>query len=160
MDNITDRYRIVVVQCKPFAKQRAQFRDLNCSVFSLQTLVKIHICCLLSCDCREEPTTRMSVLNQSGEDAVECPLCMEPLEVDDLNFFPCTCGYQICRFCWHRIRTDENGLCPACRKAYSENPADFKPLTKEEIARYLRQRIFWSILQRMYPPTFNNIITL
>ncbi|XP_012235204.1 protein kinase 4 isoform X2 [Linepithema humile] len=77
----------------------------------------------------------MSVLNQSGEDAVECPLCMEPLEVDDLNFFPCTCGYQICRFCWHRIRTDENGLCPACRKAYSENPADFKPLSKEEIAR-------------------------
>lgn len=78
----------------------------------------------------------MSVLNQSGEDAVECPLCMEPLEVDDLNFYPCTCGYQICRFCWHRIRTDENGLCPACRKAYSENPADFKPLSKEEIARY------------------------
>ncbi|XP_012267573.2 TPR-containing protein DDB_G0280363 isoform X2 [Athalia rosae] len=77
----------------------------------------------------------MSVLNQSGEDAVECPLCMEPLEVDDLNFYPCTCGYQICRFCWHRIRTDENGLCPACRKAYPENPADFKPLTKEEIAR-------------------------
>ncbi|XP_054005233.1 probable serine/threonine-protein kinase tsuA isoform X3 [Hylaeus anthracinus] len=77
----------------------------------------------------------MSVLNQSGDDAVECPLCMEPLEVDDLNFFPCTCGYQICRFCWHRIRTDENGLCPACRKAYSENPADFKPLSMEEIAR-------------------------
>ena len=24
--------------------------------------------------------------------------------------------FQICRFCWHRIRTDENGLCPACRK--------------------------------------------
>lgn len=50
------------------------------------------------------------------EDPVECPLCMEPLEIDDINFFPCTCGYQICRFCWHRIRTDENGLCPACRK--------------------------------------------
>ncbi|KAK7867807.1 hypothetical protein R5R35_008253 [Gryllus longicercus] len=77
----------------------------------------------------------MSVLNQSGEEQVECPLCMEPLEVDDLNFFPCTCGYQICRFCWHRIRTDENGLCPACRKAYPENPADFKPLTQEEVAK-------------------------
>ncbi|KAL0155098.1 hypothetical protein M9458_049361, partial [Cirrhinus mrigala] len=50
------------------------------------------------------------------EDPMECPLCMEPLEIDDVNFFPCTCGYQICRFCWHRIRTDENGLCPACRK--------------------------------------------
>lgn len=60
---------------------------------------------------------------------------MEPLEVDDLNFFPCTCGYQICRFCWHRIRTDENGLCPACRKAYSENPADFIPLSQEQVAK-------------------------
>ncbi|BES99826.1 RNA recognition motif. (a.k.a. RRM, RBD, or RNP domain) [Nesidiocoris tenuis] len=77
----------------------------------------------------------MSVLNQSGEEQVECPLCMESLEVDDLNFFPCTCGYQICRFCWHRIRTDENGLCPACRKAYPEDPADFKPLSKEELSR-------------------------
>ncbi|XP_069694336.1 probable serine/threonine-protein kinase DDB_G0267686 isoform X2 [Periplaneta americana] len=80
-------------------------------------------------------SVNMSVLNQSGEEQVECPLCMEPLEVDDLNFFPCTCGYQICRFCWHRIRTDENGLCPACRKAYPENPADFKPLSQEEVAR-------------------------
>jgi hypothetical protein len=77
----------------------------------------------------------MSVLNQSGEEQVECPLCMEPLEVDDLNFFPCTCGYQICRFCWHRIRTDENGLCPACRKAYSEDPADFTPLSQEQVAK-------------------------
>lgn len=42
---------------------------------------------------------------------------------------------QICRFCWHRIRTDENGLCPACRKAYPEDPADFKPLTQEEVAK-------------------------
>uniref|UniRef100_A0AAR5PXD5 CCR4-NOT transcription complex subunit 4 n=1 Tax=Dendroctonus ponderosae TaxID=77166 RepID=A0AAR5PXD5_DENPD len=78
----------------------------------------------------------MSVLNQSGEEQVECPLCMESLEVDDLNFFPCTCGYQICRFCWHRIRHDENGgLCPACRKPYSENPADFIPLTQEQMAK-------------------------
>lgn len=36
----------------------------------------------------------MSSLNHSGEEAVECPLCMEPLEMDDLSFFPCTCGYQ------------------------------------------------------------------
>ncbi|XP_059618238.1 uncharacterized protein DDB_G0283357 [Phlebotomus argentipes] len=70
----------------------------------------------------------------NSDDVVECPLCMEALEVDDLNFFPCTCGYQICRFCWHRIRTDENELCPACRKAYSENPADFTPLSQEQIA--------------------------
>ncbi|XP_050357030.1 uncharacterized protein LOC126777845 isoform X2 [Nymphalis io] len=77
---------------------------------------------------------RMSVLNQSGEEQVECPLCMEPLEVDDLHFYPCTCGYQICRFCWNRIREGENGLCPACRKAYPENPADFTPLSQEQVA--------------------------
>ncbi|CAG0889806.1 unnamed protein product [Darwinula stevensoni] len=45
----------------------------------------------------------MSVLNMSGDEQLECPLCMEPLEVDDLNFYPCQCGYQIhdflfCRF--------------------------------------------------------------
>lgn len=59
---------------------------------------------------------RMSHSPEMKDDSMECPLCMEPLEIDDVNFFPCTCGYQICRFCWHRIRTDENGLCPACRK--------------------------------------------
>ncbi|XP_071852582.1 CCR4-NOT transcription complex subunit 4-like isoform X2 [Apostichopus japonicus] len=73
--------------------------------------------------------------DSTNEDPVECPLCMETLEIDDVNFYPCTCGYQICRFCWHRIRTDENGLCPACRKAYPECPADFKPLSEEELQR-------------------------
>lgn len=75
-----------------------------------------------------------------GEDPVECPLCMEPLEIDDVHFFPCTCGYQICRFCWHRIRTDENGLCPACRKAYPEDPALYKPLTQEELHKIKTQK--------------------
>ncbi|XP_014662925.1 PREDICTED: CCR4-NOT transcription complex subunit 4-like [Priapulus caudatus] len=75
-----------------------------------------------------------------GEDCVECPLCMEPLEIDDVHFFPCTCGYQICRFCWHRIRTDENGLCPACRKAYPEDPALYKPLTQEELHKIKSQK--------------------
>ncbi|CAF1108825.1 unnamed protein product [Rotaria sordida] len=76
----------------------------------------------------------------SDQESSECPLCLEVLEADDLNFFPCTCCYQICRFCWHRIRTDENGLCPACRKPYSENPAQFKPLTDEEIQQVKRDR--------------------
>ncbi|KAK7486649.1 hypothetical protein BaRGS_00022050 [Batillaria attramentaria] len=75
-----------------------------------------------------------------GDEPVECPLCMEPLEIDDINFFPCTCGYQICRFCWHRIRTDENGLCPACRKQYPEDPAEFKPLTDDELQNIKKER--------------------
>lgn len=66
------------------------------------------------------PLCRMSHSPELKDDPMECPLCMEPLEIDDVNFFPCTCGYQICRFCWHRIRTDENGLCPACRKVKEE----------------------------------------
>ena len=57
----------------------------------------------------------------------QCPLCMEPFELDDVNFYPCGCGYQICRFCWHRIKTDESGLCPACRQV-SYTPTQFMPL--------------------------------
>lgn len=65
----------------------------------------------------------------------ECPLCMEPLEIDDINFYPCKCEYQICRFCWHRLRTDENGLCPACRQPYPEDPVNFKPLTVSDVQK-------------------------
>ncbi|XP_058842288.1 CCR4-NOT transcription complex subunit 4-like isoform X2 [Acipenser ruthenus] len=82
----------------------------------------------------------MSHSPEVKEDPVECPLCMEPLEIDDINFFPCTCGYQICRFCWHRIRTDENGLCPACRKPYPEDPAVYKPLSQEELQRIKNEK--------------------
>lgn len=79
-------------------------------------------------------------MSTAEDQNVECPLCMEPLEMDDINFFPCTCLYQICRFCWHRIRTDENGLCPACRKQYPEDPADFKPLSVEELHRIKNEK--------------------
>ncbi|XP_030071465.1 CCR4-NOT transcription complex subunit 4 isoform X4 [Microcaecilia unicolor] len=82
----------------------------------------------------------MSRSPEVKDDPVECPLCMEPLEIDDINFFPCTCGYQICRFCWHRIRTDENGLCPACRKPYPEDPAVYKPLSQEELQRIKNEK--------------------
>lgn len=93
----------------------------------------------------------MSALNNNNNDDVaECPLCMEPLEVDDLNFYPCTCGYQICRFCWHRIRTDENELCPACRKAYPENPADFKPLSQEQVSFHSKMFEYLSDFQNEY----------
>ncbi|CDM63497.1 CCR4-NOT transcription complex subunit 4 [Caenorhabditis elegans] len=66
----------------------------------------------------------------------ECPLCMETLELDDINFYPCKCEYQICRFCWHRIRTDENGLCPACRQPYPEDPVNFKPMTTDDVRKH------------------------
>lgn len=38
----------------------------------------------------------MSVLNPlSDDEAPECPLCMEYLELDDISFYPCSCGYQV-----------------------------------------------------------------
>ncbi|XP_019848886.1 PREDICTED: apoptotic chromatin condensation inducer in the nucleus-like isoform X2 [Amphimedon queenslandica] len=66
-------------------------------------------------------------------DEPECPLCLEPLAIDDINFYPCVCRYQICRFCWHRIRMDEGGKCPHCRTVYSENPAEYNPPSPEQI---------------------------
>ncbi len=38
----------------------------------------------------------MSVLNPASDDeSPECPLCMEFLELDDISFYPCACGYQV-----------------------------------------------------------------
>jgi hypothetical protein len=43
--------------------------------------------------------TNMSVLNPNSDDEPqECPLCMEFLELDDINFYPCSCGYQVSSF--------------------------------------------------------------
>ncbi len=64
----------------------------------------------------------MSVLNQSGEEPVECPLCMEPLEVDDLNFFPCTCGYQVCISGDRRLLYFLYRLGPEMPKKFCDNP--------------------------------------
>ena len=39
----------------------------------------------------------MFVQEMSGERS-ECPLCLEDLEIDDLSFYPCPCGYQVAQF--------------------------------------------------------------
>jgi CCR4-NOT transcription complex subunit 4 len=54
----------------------------------------------------------------------DCPLCMEPIDASDMDFIPCECGYQICRFCWHHIKTELNDKCPVCRRSYSEQEKD------------------------------------
>ena len=42
----------------------------------------------------------MNVLNPNSDDEPqECPLCMEFLELDDINFYPCSCGYQVSHLC-------------------------------------------------------------
>ncbi|KAG0746763.1 hypothetical protein G6F62_003784 [Rhizopus arrhizus] len=76
----------------------------------------------------------------SDEEDLECPLCMEELDIADRNFRPCPCGYKICRFCWHHIRENLNGRCPACRREYSEQIAEFEPISADEIQRIRREK--------------------
>ncbi|KAJ3143160.1 transcriptional repressor general negative regulator of transcription subunit 4 [Physocladia obscura] len=48
----------------------------------------------------------MDYHSESDTEDMECPLCMEEIDVTDKYFKPCPCGYQICRFCWNRIKED------------------------------------------------------
>ncbi|KAI8882815.1 hypothetical protein K501DRAFT_250702 [Backusella circina FSU 941] len=76
----------------------------------------------------------------SDEEDLDCPLCMEELDIADRNFRPCPCGYQICRFCWHHIKTNLNGRCPACRRLYSDQIVEFVPVSAEEIMRLKKEK--------------------
>ncbi|KAF8274237.1 hypothetical protein EI94DRAFT_1794454 [Lactarius quietus] len=74
------------------------------------------------------------------EEAKECPLCLEEMDISDLNFKPCQCEYQICRFCWNHIRRNLNNKCPACRRDYSDEVGQFKPINKEDQRRLVQQK--------------------
>ena len=64
-----------------------------------------------------------------------CPLCCEDLDISDQQFFPCKCGYQVCMWCWHRIKETESGLCPACRTPYGDDPHEFSAVDMEEVVK-------------------------
>lgn len=64
-----------------------------------------------------------------------CPLCMEELDITDKTFNACPCGYQVCLWCWHQIKNEYNGLCPACRQPYAELSKQKNPLDREEVVR-------------------------
>ncbi|KAK9847196.1 hypothetical protein WJX84_001001 [Apatococcus fuscideae] len=53
-----------------------------------------------------------------------CPLCIEPLDPTEKNFFPCPCGYQVCLFCFRRLKEEFSNQCPGCRTVYG---SDFDP---------------------------------
>lgn len=78
-----------------------------------------------------EPNTKAdgdsSNSDDYDEDDTDCPLCLEEMDSSDLCFKPCPCGYQICRFCYHRIREEINGKCPACRRIYTDEAVEFSP---------------------------------
>ncbi|SPO04903.1 related to MOT2 - transcriptional repressor [Cephalotrichum gorgonifer] len=65
-----------------------------------------------------------------------CPLCIEEFDLSDRNFRPCPCGYQVCQFCFNNIKSNMNGLCPACRRPYDESTIQWKVVTPEEEAEF------------------------
>lgn len=65
-----------------------------------------------------------------------CPLCVEELDLSDRGFRPCPCGYQVCQFCYHNVRNNMNGLCPACRRPYEDANIKFQKPTPEEEATW------------------------
>lgn len=71
----------------------------------------------------------------SDDEEEYCPLCIEPLDISDKNFFPCPCGYQICQFCYNNIRQNPelNGRCPACRRKYDDDSVRYVQLSPEEL---------------------------
>ncbi|TFK29817.1 hypothetical protein FA15DRAFT_663090 [Coprinopsis marcescibilis] len=74
------------------------------------------------------------------EEDAECPLCLEEMDISDLNFKPCVCGYQICRFCWHHIKENLNKRCPACRRIYTDDGIEFKPVATQDHKRLTQQK--------------------
>lgn len=70
----------------------------------------------------------------------QCPLCCEELDLSDRQFYPCKCGYQVCMWCWHRIRESESGLCPACRTPYGDDPHEFSAVDVEEVLKANKEK--------------------
>ncbi|KAL3769741.1 hypothetical protein ACHAWO_009913 [Cyclotella atomus] len=77
----------------------------------------------------------------SDDDNEICPLCCEELDLSDQSFYPCKCGYQVCMWCWHRIRETESGLCPACRTPYGDDPHEFSAVDMEEVVKANKEKM-------------------
>ncbi|KAL4429346.1 hypothetical protein ABPG77_005120 [Micractinium sp. CCAP 211/92] len=44
-----------------------------------------------------------------------CPLCINELDETEKAWLPCSCGYQLCLFCYDRLKTEFSNRCPNCR---------------------------------------------
>lgn len=90
----------------------------------------VSVCCLQHQHIQHTTHSTHSLLSQHI-----CPLCCEELDLSDREFYPCKCGYQVCMWCWHRIRESESGLCPACRTPYGEDPHQFSAVDIEDVLK-------------------------
>jgi|ERR1700761_2750882 len=62
------------------------------------------------------------------EDA-ECPLCLEEMDLSDMGFKPCPCGYQV----WHGFIQDSNVSAIFCRSVVSAGITSKKILTADAL---------------------------
>lgn len=44
--------------------------------------------------------------------------------------------HQICLYCWNHIKGQLNGLCPACRTPYSDDPHKISPVDRDECVAF------------------------
>jgi hypothetical protein len=44
---------------------------------------------------------------------------------------------QVCMWCWHHIKENLNGLCPACRVPYKDDPHAFAAVDSTEYVSFL-----------------------
>jgi CCR4-NOT transcription complex subunit 4 len=71
-------------------------------------------------------------MDDSSDEEDLCPLCMEELDETDKNFRACQCGYQVCLWCFHKIRDTLDGKCPACRREYKDEIKIIDDVGREE----------------------------
>jgi len=69
-----------------------------------------------------------------------CPLCVEEMDISDKNFIPCPCGYRVCMWCWHHIKENLNGLCPACRTPYDDDPHAFAAVDRDQVVKNKKEK--------------------
>lgn len=60
------------------------------------------------------------------------PWPLPPTVARQLTFF--FASIQVCQFCFNNIKSNMNGLCPACRRPYDEKTIQWKVVTPEEYA--------------------------
>jgi hypothetical protein len=64
--------------------------------------------CLHTPSCPNPGAATHTVLQE-----VCCPLCITDLDETERSWVPCPCGYQMCLFCYKRLKTEFDNHC-AC----------------------------------------------
>ncbi|PSC71085.1 RNA recognition motif isoform A [Micractinium conductrix] len=57
----------------------------------------------------------------AAEEEQICPLCINELDETEKAWLPCSCGYQLCLFCYDRLKTEFSNQCPNCRVEYDSD---------------------------------------